>query len=115
MAALTGLTAVVDTRDTEILDSQKVIQADLTIGDGVDTYPTGGVPFTLAQLGCRNVINNMVIADQGSSGYIARPDLANNKIQIFYSDNNNVADGPLIEIPNTVAIQMSLKVMIYGS
>jgi len=114
MAALSGVTAVVDSRNVEVMDSQKVVDVAITIGDGVDTYPTGGVPFTLADLGLRSSLLNMVIADQGSSGYIARPDLANLKIQIFYGDYDPAAAGPLVEIPTSVAIQMSLKVKAYG-
>lgn len=35
----------------------------------------------------------------GVAGYSYRYDKANDKIMVFYNDNNNAADGPAIEIP----------------
>lgn len=35
----------------------------------------------------------------GKAGYIYAYDAANGKVMVFFADNNNAADGPLIEIP----------------
>lgn len=56
----------------------------LTFGDGALTYPTGGVPLTnMANYGWPNAIVSAVVSDAGSSGYVPRYDIANNKLQLF--------------------------------
>lgn len=34
-------------------------------------------------------------------GYVARYDTTNNKVTLYFGDNNNASDGPLIEIATT--------------
>lgn len=72
---------------------------DITFGDGVDTYPSGGVPLTKAKLGMPAVIKSFSLSDPASAnGFIYKYDDANEKIRIYQGDNDNVADAPLIEL-----------------
>lgn len=41
----------------------------LVFGDGVDTYPAGGIPLDKDKLGVPNVIESLVVDDKGTSGY----------------------------------------------
>lgn len=67
-------------------------------GDGA--YPTNGTPgfqaLVRTALGKGNVtILHVIPAECG--GYIPFYDVAADKLKVIYSDNNNAADGPLIE------------------
>lgn len=44
-------------------------RVQLVFGDGVLTYPAGGVPLTKGKLGCPNTIESLVVVEQGTSGY----------------------------------------------
>lgn len=50
-------------------DSRNHNRFQITFGDGVLTYATGGVPLTKGKLGCPNVIESMAVVAQASSGY----------------------------------------------
>lgn len=60
------------------------------------SYATGGLALTKANLGLSTV--EWLEASQ-SGGYTFEYDYANEKLKAFYGDNNNAADGPLIEVP----------------
>lgn len=62
------------------------------------SYPTGGETLIKSQVGIQT-IDRMNI--QVNSGYVCQYDSANNKVLVYYADNNNASDGPLIEVPNT--------------
>lgn len=51
----------------------------LVFGDGVLTYPAGGVPISKAKLGCPNVIESLVIYDR-TTGYGWAYDATNEKL-----------------------------------
>jgi hypothetical protein len=67
-------------------------------GDG--TYPANGSPgfqaAVRAALGKGNV-TVMYVVPQDCGGYFPVYDSAGDKLKVFYSDNNNAADGPMIE------------------
>lgn len=52
----------------------------LAFGDGAKTYPAGGVPLTIASLGCPNIVESCDIYDQGLSGYAWAYDTTNKKL-----------------------------------
>lgn len=58
-------------------------------------YPTGGYPLAEAALGF-SVIDLVIVGPSG--GYVAQYDYVNEKLMILFGDNNNAADGPLIEV-----------------
>lgn len=71
----------------------------ISFGDGVLTYPAGGVPLLKGMLGCPSEIRSVVLVSPASdNGFIYKYDLANNKLRIYQGDNNGVADGPLVEL-----------------
>ena len=73
-------------------------------GDGVDTYPTGGVPLTKADLACPNRIIELHFVDAASAnGFVYKYDWVNEKIRIYQGDNDAGADGPLVELAGGVA------------
>ena len=60
------------------------------------SYPTGG---EAVDVGSNERIEHL--AAVSTAGYVFSWDKANQKLVAWYSDNNNAADGPLIEVPNT--------------
>lgn len=52
----------------------------LVFGDGVLTYPAGGVPITKGKLGCPNVVESLTVVEQGTSGYQFQYDSTNTKL-----------------------------------
>ena len=69
-------------------------------GDGA--YPTGGTPgfAALFQAKTKDSRSPVAVISQDCGGYVAVYDLANDKLKVYYGDNNNASDGPLIEVPN---------------
>lgn len=72
------------------------------LGDG--SYPTGGTAAFQAKvraaLGGMNV-EVVAVYPQDCGGYMPCYDKTNDKLKVFYVDNNNASDGPQIEVPNT--------------
>ena len=59
---------------------------------GGKTYPSGGIPLSLGQLGCPAGIKQFFWLDDGSSsGYVAKFDYSNVKIRLY-----EIADGGTI-------------------
>jgi len=89
----------------------------IVLGDGVDTYPSGGVPITKASVGCPNDIEEFHIMDASDAdGYVYKYDYENDKIRIYLGDNNNASDGPLIEFTgaSTVVAATTIYVKVTG-
>lgn len=65
------------------------------------SYSVGGelVDALFTTAGYMSSIDNIVM--DSDSGYIFKYLPASGKIMAFFGDNNNAADGPLIEIPDT--------------
>jgi hypothetical protein len=70
------------------------------------SYPTGGEAVTVADFGFTHDILHLNCAPGG--GIVFEFDDTNTKILAFWGDNNNAADGPLVEVPNTT--DLSTKV-----
>lgn len=67
---------------------------------GDAAYPSGGTPgfqaLVRTALGKGNVtISHVIPVDCG--GYVPEYDTAADKLKLLYGDNNNAADGPLVE------------------
>ena len=63
-------------------NSRKLNRVQLAFGDGVKTYPAGGIPITIGSLGCPVTVESFNVVDQGTSGYEFQYDTANNKLII---------------------------------
>lgn len=44
-------------------------RVQIAFGDGALTYTAGGVPLTIAKLGCPNTVESLIVVEQGTSGY----------------------------------------------
>lgn len=76
----------------------------IAFGDGVLTYPAGGVPLLGGQLGCPNDVQSFKFVDSANAnGFVYKYDFVNKKIRIYQGDNDAVADGPLVELAGGVA------------
>jgi hypothetical protein len=72
---------------------------------GDTSYPTGGSTGLQTALQALTKDGRTIIkVDSVDQGYVAHWDVANLKLKFMYGDNNNAADGPLIEVPNTTAL-----------
>ena len=106
-----------DQRNGVVSDKDIRYNGSISFGDGVLTYPTGGIPLDIGKLGFRNKLDNLVLVDDSSGdGYVYKFDKTNNKIVIYEGEYTAVADGPLVEIANTdTPAATTLQVIAYGS
>lgn len=106
MAAIasTNVTYSLNKREEKISDRDVQNVVTITFGNGVLTYPTGGVPLTIAGLGLRSAVSSFKFIDGAhANGYVYKYDLTNNKIVMYYADYAAVASGALIEVDASVA------------
>lgn len=93
---------------------QKVSRVfSVAFGNGVLTYPAGGVPLLKGSLGCPNSLESLKLVDAASAnGFVYKCDLANQKIRIYQGDNDNVADAPLIELVGGAATPAAATLIV---
>lgn len=77
--------------------NRKVVTGTVTFDS---SYVTNGEPFTIAEAALSQLTDLRV--DPTTLGYVPRwnANKTSPTIVVFYGDNNNAADGPLIEVPN---------------
>lgn len=77
--------------------------ADRISFTGDAAYPTGGTAGfkALFQAKAKDQRAPIAVIVEDCGGYQVTYDVANDKLKVWYGDNNNAADGPLIEVPNT--------------
>lgn len=63
-------------------DSRNSNRIRLAFGNGVLTYPAGGIPLTKGKMGCPVVIESLVVVDKGTSGYTFTYDQSEGKLVI---------------------------------
>lgn len=80
------------------------------------TYPPGGedVSTPAESVGIENVRFVVVCDGCSTGGYVCSYDVANKKLKAWYGDNNNAADGPLIESATTDLSAESITVLVCG-
>lgn len=82
---------------------------------GDATYPSNGTPgfqaLVRAALGKGNVTILHVVA-QDCGGYIPVYDTVADKLKVYYADNNNASDGPLIENATADIHTTTFKVVV---
>lgn len=74
---------------------KRMVATEVTLDS---SYPTGGEAITAAQLGLSRVDAVMCSTN---TGHVAQYDKTNAKIKMYYADYDAVADGALIQVPNT--------------
>lgn len=70
------------------------------------SYPTGGETVDVALNSRFSRVNA-----QPTSGYVFQFDPATQKLLAYYGDNNNAADGPLIQVPDTTDLSALTSVL----
>ncbi len=68
------------TKTKKLEDGRRMNDVTLAFGDGVKTYPTGGVPLTLGKMGVPYDLNSMILVDDGKSIYGWSIDRTNKKL-----------------------------------
>lgn len=116
MAAISAVAATISIRATLPTDKYKQVSATITFGDGVATYPTGGIPVSASTLGFRSFIRDIMFSDMAAAdGFIYKFDSTNSKIKIFQANYPAVAAGALTELPAlTVVAATNLVVQAEG-
>lgn len=69
-----------------------------------NSYVTGGYTGLQAKVKAKTAVNRdvsiLAFIPQDCNGYIPVWDPTNSKLKVYYIDNNNGSDGPMIEVPN---------------
>jgi len=105
----------------KIEDNRKIVQANISFGDGVKTYPAGGVPILGKMLDCPVVIDSFLIDDMNSaSSMLIKHDAVNNTLRLynmFESSSGPVppAGSPAMGTARTFAILGASAVSNTGS
>ena len=99
-----ALTWVLD--DRQLVGNKREVAGSVTFDS---SYPTGGEVFTPAALGLTALTDFQVEID-ATAGYVPvwNRSVSAPKLMAFYGDNNNAADGPLIEVPDTTNIATAI-------
>lgn len=82
--AASDLTWVVKQQDIACLGKvgRKVL-AQISLGDGALTYPSGGVPIAKGKLGAYLEILSLLVIESNASGYVFEFDKSTSKLRIF--------------------------------
>jgi hypothetical protein len=65
------------------LNSRRCNRVRLAFGDGALTVPANGIPISKGKLGCPNIVESMVVVDQGTSGYVFQYDQSAEKLVVM--------------------------------
>lgn len=65
------------------MDSRNCNRVQLAFGNASDTYPSGGIPLTIGNLGCPTEVESLHVFDTGGSGYNFVYDATNAKLMIY--------------------------------
>lgn len=64
-------------------NSRKSVRASIAFGNGSLTVPADGIPISKGKLGCPNVIESLIVVDQGTSGYHFQYDQSAEKLVVM--------------------------------
>ena len=94
-----------------LLGAKQRISVTTITGDS--SYATNGYAITANQVGFSRI--TAVLAVGANTGYVPVWDATNSKLKVFYGDNNNASDGPLIEVPAATDLSaVSFTVLAFG-
>lgn len=108
-----ALTWTLDSDGRQLIGKQRSVAGSVTFDS---SYPTGGEAFTAADLGL-TFLSSFEVEIDATAGYVPVWNRSTTapKLMAFYGDNNNAADGPLIEVPNTTNIATAVaRFVAYG-
>lgn len=77
------------------------------------SYPTGGESLTRGDIGFRRIDS---VEARGRAGYTFEYDYANSKLLAYHGNNDGVADGPSVQVPDTTDLSAvtDVRVVVYG-
>lgn len=76
--AASDITVTINTRRRN--NGRNFFNVTLAFGDGVKTYPAGGVPITIGNVGCPNIVESCDVYDAGNTGLNWSYDTTNKKL-----------------------------------
>jgi hypothetical protein len=116
MGALTADDVTVTVLAKDFTSFGKLNLCTIKFGDGVKTYPADGIPLpVIGKFGLHKALSALQVVSKGGAKYDYDFDKAHHKLVMNYFDYNNANDGPMIEVPNTVApAETTLTVLAYG-
>ena len=76
-----------------------------------NSYPTGGEATTAISAKFATLQG---VIFESKSGYVFEYDYTNNKVKAMWGDNNNAADGPLVEVANTTDLSAVTGVRFFA-
>lgn len=82
--AATDLVYTVRPSSAKVISSRRDTVFNVAFGNGVDTYPAGGIPLLRGSLGCPTTIESFNFMDTGAgSSNVYKYDAANEKVRIY--------------------------------
>lgn len=113
MPAISGFSyQLVSERKLDSSPGQNELQFKLSYGNGTDTYPTGGIPLSLGDLGLRNYCDSLVISGQDApDGFVYKFDRDALKIMMF---QNASGAGQLAQVGASATPQGEIFVIVRG-
>lgn len=91
-------------------DGRRIHDAKIQFGDGVLTYPAGGIPIRKGDLGCPTIVNSLICFDDGNGAYKVMFDQTNSKLILkaggaSHSHDLLIKGGQTAASTNTVAAE----------
>jgi|SRR5712664_1897933 len=116
MVALAAANVTLTVTQRRIFAKQRRHKVTMAFGDGVLTYPPGGVPMpTKNSFGFARILETMNLQDAGSAdGFIYKFDEANQALRIYQGDNANASPAPAVELGAVAVTAKTLKVEAIG-
>lgn len=92
---------------------------NVSFGDGVDTYPAGGIPLVKGRLGCPTVLDEFIIMDmEAADGILYKFDSSTDTIRAYQTaevvDTDPAAELVELEGGTAVVAATTLKVKVSG-
>jgi hypothetical protein len=85
----------------KVMDKMRSIPVQISFGDGVLTYPAGGIPLSLSKLGLVGELIGLEITEpDADDGLVYKWDKSANTLRLYYGDYSAAVDGPLVEVPS---------------
>lgn len=101
---------------SERVDIGGFARMDLLSFAGDGSYPTGGTAAFQAAVRTALGVGNLEVVGvipQDCGGYNAIYDKAADKLKVYYGDNDNSADGPQVQVPNTTSLSgVTFRVLV---
>ena len=99
MADIASTNVTYTKQSMDIQDKYREAVFKLQFGNGILTYPAGGVPLLKAKLGMPNELRSLDLMDMDdSNGLLYKYDFETAKLRIYEGDYAQVGDAPLAEL-----------------